>query len=126
MVSIGESWIRTDPDSATIADSGLAHVTMLPNRARHRPEFSVPQRYLKLSQYLLVSPASLRWGRPIDPDSAGITTRRNAWKWLYRKCREKIGNSDWRHMAYIDGLHRIFSDAQKEVADCEYPLDITP
>ena len=102
------------------------NVTLSPNRTRRRSELSGPQRYLKIFCFLLSLSISPHCRRPTGSDGAGGATRQDAWKWLHRQCREKLDNSDWRHMDSVGVLRRILADALQEVADCEYPLYITP
>ena len=117
---------RADHDSASKAEQVLANVALLPNRARERSEFNDPRQYLKIFRCLLTSRIPPHWGRPTGPDSAGLTPRQDAWKWLYRYVRGKTDNSDLRHMDVFDGARRIFVEAIKERAFCEYPLYIPP
>ena len=37
-----------------------------------------------------------------------------------------MGDPDWQHTAFIDGLHRIFVGALEEIVACGNPRHITP
>ena len=81
---------RTDPHSASKAEQVLANVYQLPGRARQSPEINDPQRYLTIFRYLLMTSIFPLWGRPADPDNAGVTTRQDAWEWFRIRVREKL------------------------------------
>ena len=113
--------LHTDPSSAPIGDQVLANVPLLTRRNRRLTELNDPKRHLEIPRYLPISSMSPYWRRPTCPDSAGVTTQQEAWKWLYRQAREKYGNSDWQHMAHTDGLRSIFAEEFKATSVCEYP-----
>ena len=69
---------------------------------------------------------SPHWGRPAGPDTAGVATRRDAWRRLYRQVRGKVDISDRRHMDVIDTVHRAIAEALMRVTICENPLYIPP
>ena len=65
------------------------------------------------------------WGHPAAPDNAGVTTRHDAWQWIFYEIREENGRSAWLHAGFIDAIHYISMEVLREVAHCENPLYIS-
>ena len=66
---------QTDPNSVSIADQASVNVSLLTRRNRRLADLNDPHRYLEISRFLQMSSMSPHWGRPIGPDSAGVTAR---------------------------------------------------
>ena len=69
----------TNPDLAPIPVQVFANVSQLSIRTRRSSEFNGPQRYSGVFIYPLMTSTFPHNGRPTGPDSAGVTTRRDAW-----------------------------------------------
>ena len=71
--------LQADPRSASMAGRILAAVNRQPAHQNRRiAELDDPPRYAEIFRLLLMSSIFRRWGRPIGPGSAGITSRQDA------------------------------------------------
>ena len=98
--------VRTDPDSASIAERVLTDASQVPSRARQRSVLKDPQRCLAIFRYILPSAIS-PLGAPPCPRSPGVTNREDAWKRPYREVQDGLEHLDWQHMELIDNIRRI-------------------
>ena len=92
------------PDPAANPEQVPATVTQLTRRSRKSCELKSHQRYSQTFRYLLMTFLRPHLGLLTGPDDAGVTTRQEAWKWVYYDVREDLGRPDWRHAGNFSGV----------------------
>ena len=85
---------QAKPNSASMADRVLADVSPLTHRNRQLTWSNDPQRYLEIFRFLLTSSIFPDWGRPMGPDSGGITSRLDARGGIFHGAQGKIDFSN--------------------------------
>ena len=118
--------LRTDPDSASIAEQVCANVSRLSSRARQSSDLNDLQRYPRIFRYPPSPPVPPHWGRPTGPDIAGVANRQDSWRRRRRQVRGEIVLSAWQHMEFSGNIRKLFLEVFREAARCEYPLYIPP
>ena len=72
---------------------------------------------MAIFRYLPISPILPHSGAFLWPGQRGNNESTGCMETAFSAASRKMDNADWRRIAFFDGLHRIFPDAFREVAE---------